>query len=147
MNHVGLCTTDLDVARRFYCELLGFEVERTMDIPDQATSPLLGVEPPVGLSVIYLRRGTFVLELLRFDRPGNPEWSERLMNEPGLTHISYSVNDLPGAVARVEGLGGTVLNESPMAAFVHDPDGQLLELLPMEYRVQLDAARARRDVG
>jgi catechol 2,3-dioxygenase-like lactoylglutathione lyase family enzyme len=144
VNHVGLCTVDLDAAQRFYTELLGFEVERTMDIPDEAAGPLLGVDPPVGLRVVYLRRGAFTLELLRFDRPGNPDWTERRFNEPGLTHISYSVDDLPDVVRRVEALGGTIVHEIPMAAFVRDPDGQLLELLPMEYRIQLDAMQAAR---
>ncbi len=140
VNHVGQCVTDLDVSRRFYCELLGFEVERTLDIPDAAAGPLLGVPEPVGLGVVYLRRGSFVLELLRFDRPGNPDWAERRMNEPGLTHISFSVDDLGAAVARAVDLGGSVVVDAPAAAFVRDPDGQLLELLPMAYRQQLDAS-------
>src|SRR4051812_29433738 len=49
INHVGQCTTDLDLATRFYCELLGFEIERDLTVPDEAVGPLLGVEPPVGL--------------------------------------------------------------------------------------------------
>lgn len=138
VNHVGHCVTDLDRTRRFYVELLGFQVARQLQVADEAAGPLLGVEPPVGLTAVYLQRGSFVLELLHFDRPGNPERTERVMNEPGLTHLSLSVDDLAAVVGRVEQFGGQVVFDSPVAAMVRDPDGQLLELLTMDYRRQLD---------
>ena len=141
VNHLGQCVADLDRSVRFYVELLGFHVERNLTIPDDAAATLLSIEPPVGLQAVYLRRGTFVLELMQFDRPGNPPWTERVMNEPGLTHLSLSVDDVPAAVARVADLGGRVVVDLPMAAFVRDPDGQLVELLPMEYRRRVDAER------
>ena len=59
------------------------------------------------------------------------------MNEPGLTHISFSVDDVDATCARVAELGGEVLAEqgfTGMVAMIRDPDGQLLELLPMTYR-------------
>ena len=62
------------------------------------------------------------------------------MNEPGLTHISLSVDDIDAACARVAEFGGEVIEASNIGAavFVRDPDGQLLELLPMAYRRHLD---------
>lgn len=136
-NHVGQCTADLARALAFYTELLGFEVERELDVPDASSAPLLAIEPPVGLKAVYLRRGSFVLELLTFDRPGNPSGSQRVFNEPGLTHLSISVDDLEATIDRVPALGGTVVFRSPAVAMVRDPDGQLLELLPMTYRRHL----------
>ena len=138
-NHVGQCTTDLDLATRFYCELLGFEAERDLTVPDEAVGPLLGIEPPIGLRAVYLRRGGFTLELMHFDRPGNPDRADRRFNEPGLTHLSLSVVDLPDVVSRVADFGGEVVVDLGMVAMVRDPDGQLLELLPMAYRKRLDA--------
>jgi predicted enzyme related to lactoylglutathione lyase len=63
------------------------------------------------------------------------------MNEPGLTHISLSVDDLEGVVAKIADFGGEVIADTDIGSgvFVRDPDGQLLELLPMEYRRRLDA--------
>lgn len=133
-NHVGQCTADLARAVAFYTELLGFEIERELVVPDESSAPLLAVEPPVGLTAVYLTRGSFVLELMTFDRPSNPDRSERVMNEPGLTHLSISVDELDATVDRVPALGGEVVFRSPVAAMVRDPDGQLLELLPMAYR-------------
>jgi lactoylglutathione lyase len=134
VNHIGLATADLARSRRFYVELLGFVPERDLTVPDEASGPLLGVEPPVNLTASYLRRGAFVLELLWFDRPGNPPPRERPFTEPGLTHLSLSVDDLAGVVEQVPAFGGEVVFSSPMAAMVRDPDGQLVELLPMSYR-------------
>lgn len=142
VNHVGQCTRDVDAALRFYVDLLGFELERDQTLPDSATSALLGVEPPVGLRVVYVRLGAFVLELLHYDRLGNPPAARRVMNEPGLTHMSVCVPDLEAVVARVPDHGGLVVRDlRPTAVMVADPDGQVVELLPMAYRERIDAER------
>lgn len=140
VNHVGQCVADLGVAQAFYCDLLGFEVERELPLPDDIVSDFLAVDRPVGMLAVYLRRGDFVLELLHFDRPGNPAAADRPFNQPGLTHLSISINDFERVIDRVTEYGGAIVNRSPMASIVRDPDGQLLELLPMSYRRRLDGA-------
>ena len=141
-NHVGQCVTDLARARRFYEELLGFTFEREIAPPDDPSDRLLRVEPPVGMTAVYLRRDGLVLELLHFDRAGNPRYRERAMNEPGLTHLSVSVDDVDGLLARVPDYGGEVLADTNIGfgVFIRDPDGQLVEILPMSYRRALDDA-------
>ena len=140
VNHIGHCVTDLDRARRFYTELFGFTVERELAVPDTPADRLLRIAAPLGMTAVYLRRGDFVLELMRFDRPGNPGVRGRVMNEPGLTHLSFSVDDVAATAARVTEYGGEVLSDTDVGAavFVRDPDGQLIELLPMAYRRALD---------
>ena len=69
-NHVGQCVTDLARARRFYEQLLGFTFEREIKPPDEPSDRLLRLEPPVGMTAVYLRRDGLVLELLHFDRTG-----------------------------------------------------------------------------
>jgi catechol 2,3-dioxygenase-like lactoylglutathione lyase family enzyme len=136
---VGHCVTDLERSIRFYTELLGFEVERELVVEDGPAGALLSVEAPVGLRAVYLRAGPFVLELLHFDRPGNPGRAVRVFNEPGLTHLSVCVEDLGPLLEQVEHLGGSIVKSMlPMAAMIKDPDGQLLEILPMSYRWGLD---------
>lgn len=147
VNHVGQATVDLDRAVAFYTGLLGFAIERRLQVPDGAASALLGVDPPVGLEAVYLRRGPFVLELMAFHRPGNPPWAERRFNEPGLTHLSLSVPDLDATVAAVEAHGGTVVTLLTNVAMVRDPDGQLLELLTMDYRRRVARTDAERPGG
>jgi catechol 2,3-dioxygenase-like lactoylglutathione lyase family enzyme len=138
VNHVGLCVRDLDRSRRFYEAVLGFTHERDLEaLPDNVVSRLLRVPPPVGLTAAYLERDGFVLELLSFDREGNDPRRDRSFTEPGLTHISFSVDDVPATCALVTEHGGEVLTDTDIgghAINVLDPDGQVLELLPMSYR-------------
>lgn len=134
VNHVGQCVADLERSTRFYTELLGFEVDRTLELPDAAVTDLLSIEAPVGLRAVYLRQGDFQLELMQFDREGNPGFQPRVFNEPGLTHLSVSVDDLDEARARVPELGGSIETDLGAVVLVRDPDGQLLELLPMSFR-------------
>src|SRR5690242_18188554 len=102
VNHVGLCVTDLDRAKAFYTAVLGFTLDRELTVPDEGAGPLLSVEPPVGLTAVYLVRGPFTLELLHFDRPGNEAAVDRPFTQPGLTHLSFSVDDLDNAVDLVD---------------------------------------------
>lgn len=137
VNHVGLCVSDLERARRFYEGVFGFSHRDDLVVPDDAAWPLLMVEPPVGLTASYLVLGAFVLELLHFGRDGNAPARDRTFTEPGLTHLSLSVDDLGAACGRVVELGGEVLAETDMggrAIMVRDPDGQLIELLPAPAR-------------
>jgi catechol 2,3-dioxygenase-like lactoylglutathione lyase family enzyme len=139
-NHLGLCVSDLARSRRFYEELLGFEVERELHPPDDPSSTLLRLPKPLGMTALYLRRDCLVLELLHF-ASGTAPARERVMNEPGLTHVSVSVDDVDAVCARVTEYGGEVVADTNIgvAIFIRDPDGQLLELLPMSYRDHLDA--------
>ena len=131
VTHVGLCVTDLERARRFYTEALGFTFDRDLKPDDGPTGMLLGIEQPVGLTAVYLTLGDFTLELLHYDRAGNPSFRARVMNEPGLTHLSITTDDIPGALERVRTLGGEVIESSNLgvAVLVRDPDGQIIELL------------------
>jgi lactoylglutathione lyase len=145
-NHLGLCVSDLARSRRFYEELLGFEVERELHPPDDPSSTLLRLPKPLGMTALYLRRDGLVLELLHFEGGTKPA-RERVMNEPGLTHVSVSVDDVDAVCARVAEYGGEVVADTNIgvAIFIRDPDGQLLELLPMSYRDHLDAEDGRTD--
>jgi catechol 2,3-dioxygenase-like lactoylglutathione lyase family enzyme len=139
-NHVGQCVTDLERARRFYIELFDFEEVRELHPPDDPSAKLLRLEAPLGMTALYLERGGFILELLHFSgHPARP-YQPRVMNDPGLTHLSLSC-DLERVVPLVGELGGEVLADTDIGfgVFVRDPDGQLLELLPLEYADRLAA--------
>jgi lactoylglutathione lyase len=141
LNHIGHCVSNLARSVRFYTELLGFEVKSRMRVPDRPADQLLRIPAPLGMSVVYLAKDGVVLELLHFDRPGNPQARPRPINEPGLTHMSFSVDDVAAAAAAATELGGQALPDTDVGAglFIRDPDGQLIELLPMSYREMLAA--------
>lgn len=130
-NHVGLCVADRERSRRFYEGLLGFQFWWEIDPPDDRTAQLVGLPEPLGVHATYLVRDGLVLELIDYSKRRVHAGSERVMDQIGLTHISFSVSDLPGVLVRVREFGGAVVDGSVSdgAAMIRDPDGQLLELL------------------
>ena len=142
-NHLGQCVADLARSRRFYEEVLGFEFWREITPPDSPSDRLLQLSPPIGMTACYLRRDGLVLELLAFAGDGartGPAQARRT-NDLGLTHLSVSVDDLDATCRAVAAHGGTVVDDTNIGAavFVRDPDGQLIELLPMSYRASVES--------
>jgi|SRR6478672_2938424 catechol 2,3-dioxygenase-like lactoylglutathione lyase family enzyme len=130
-SHTGQCVRDLDRARAFYTEVLGFEEVMDLDVSGSQSAKLLRLPDPVGLRAVYLRRDGFVLELLAFTEPAPLDVRDRPLTEPGLTHISIGVDDLDATCTAVIAHGGEVLDETRLAnaVFVRDCEGQLVELL------------------
>lgn len=139
-NHTGHVVSDLERAKHFYQEVLGFTFWYEITPPDGPTAKLSGLTPPLGLTASYLILDGFVLELMHYSADGlTAPFRPRTMNEPGLTHLSISVDDVRATATKVAAYGGSVIEESDVGAaiFVRDPDGQLLELLPAAYRDHL----------
>jgi catechol 2,3-dioxygenase-like lactoylglutathione lyase family enzyme len=130
-SHVGQCVNDLEASRAFYVDVLEFEEVLDLDVSGSQSAKLLRLPDPVGLRAVYLKRDGLVLELLAFSVPLPLPARTRSVNEPGLTHLSFGVDDIDAACAAVVARGGTVLEESRLATavFVTDPDGQVIELL------------------
>jgi lactoylglutathione lyase len=139
-NHTGHVVADLERSKRFYQEALGFQFWYEITPPDVPTAKLTGLTPPLGVTASYLALDGFVLELMHYSAPGaTAAFRPRTMNEPGLTHLSISVEDVHAAADRAVEYGGEIVEDSDigMALFVRDPDGQLLELLPVTFRDHL----------
>jgi lactoylglutathione lyase len=139
-NHIGQVVADLERAKRFYQEVFGFKLWYEIQPPDEATAKLTCLTPPLGINNSYLTLDGLVIELMHYTAPGaGAPFRSRTMNEPGLTHLSISVDDVRAAAEKVVEYGGQIIEESDigMALFVRDPDGQLLELLPEDYRATL----------
>jgi catechol 2,3-dioxygenase-like lactoylglutathione lyase family enzyme len=130
-NHVGLCVADRERSRRFYEGLLGFQFWWKIEPPDDRTAQLVQLSEPLGVHATYLVRDGFVLELIDYSKREVHAGAERVMDQVGLTHISFSVSDLDGVLQKVGEFGGAVIDGtvSVQSAMIRDPDGQLLELL------------------
>jgi lactoylglutathione lyase len=139
-NHTGQVVTDIERSKRFYQEVFGFKLWYEINPPDEATAKLTCLTPPLGVTASYLTLDGFVLELMHYAAPGaTAPFRPRTMDEPGLTHLSISVDDVRASAALVTECGGEIIEESDVgvAVFVRDPDGQLIELLPVSYRSSL----------
>jgi len=126
IHHLGLAVEDLDEAISTYACLFGAELEQ------RATQDTQGVEAAL------LRVGAGHVELLRALGPDTPVGRFLSRRGPGLHHVAYEVDDLPGELARLEGEGAELIDPAPrpglfgmQVAFVH-PDsahGVLSELV------------------
>jgi catechol 2,3-dioxygenase-like lactoylglutathione lyase family enzyme len=139
-NHTGQVVTDLERSKTFYQEVFGFRFWYQIAPPDDPTAKLSGLTPPLGVTASYLTLDGFVLELMHYDAPGaTAPFRPRTMNEPGLTHLSISVDDVHATADRAIEYGGQIIEDTDIgvALFLKDPDGQLIELLPVAYRDSL----------
>jgi hypothetical protein len=53
--------------------------------------------PALGKTAAYLVKDGVTLELMVFERNGNPSFRRRRFNEPGLAHMSFCVEDVIAA--------------------------------------------------
>ena len=136
LTHVGICVSDLERSTRFYRDLLGFVPEHELEVEGEPTDTLLRLRG-TKLKAVYLARDGVRIELLHFASPPPPSRRERVMNEHGLTHLSFRVADLDAVLAGLRAAGERVLEDTVQrfpefgsaAGFIVDPDGQLIELV------------------
>ena len=136
-SNAGVCVSDLERAVRFYCDGLGFELSDRFDADTAVAVGLdeaLEVKGPVNLQSQMIVSGGMKLELLAYPgRPteGTPSTSRGLL---GLTHLSFWVDDVEAAAARLVECGGTILDSTRQNVgipllFLTDPDGTRIELM------------------
>ena len=139
-SHLGICVGDLDRSLRFYCQGLGFEEVAAHEVGPEfgGLMELDGLQ----LSSRMIHNNGATLELLGYGSPavvGEP--ARRPMNQLGLTHLSFRVDDLEAVAARIEQFGGQVVSTTRTTLdlggtalhFVYctDPDGVRIELMDL----------------
>jgi len=142
VRHVGIVVADLEKSLRFYRDLLGLSVIRTMEEAGPTIDALLGLTD-VHVTTVKLApsAGEVQVELLRFaSSPGTQRGTIR-PDTPGPTHVAFTVQDLSGLYHRMRQAGVGFLSPplpSPdgraLVVFCRDPDGTLVELVEMVER-------------
>jgi predicted enzyme related to lactoylglutathione lyase len=134
-SHIGICTADIDRSMRFYSEGLDFKIAESFDVGNEVgrTMEVDGVK----LRSQFLRRDDGIsIELLYFHEPDcfGPR-ERRAMNQYGLTHLSFWVEDMDAALEKIRKAGGTVHDKTfndlgyIKLVFCTDPDGVRVELM------------------
>lgn len=120
LEHVGIGVADLDKARSFYQDILGFQVvlEREIDQPKIKR-------------VVFMRNGDDMIELLYLPGMKAVDTSAEVV---GLAHICFKVRDFAAEVARWVGLGipqvvpPTPTADGGMRTVFRGPSGEYIEL-------------------
>lgn len=120
-EHVGIGVQDLEKAKAFYQNVLGFEVFTEREIALGKIKKLC-----------FMRNGNDMIELLHMpdlQAPGDGSYEVI-----GLAHICFKVSDFAGEVSRWAGLGvSQVVPPSPtfdggMRTVFRGPSGEYIEL-------------------
>jgi glyoxylase I family protein len=134
-SHIGMCITNLERSLRFYTEVLGFVLAEGYDCGNEVGTTM--ELDNVKLRSQFIRRPDGIsIELLHYHSPATIGPRERRpMNQHGLTHLSFYVDDMDAALAKVRECGGTV-HEHTRADLGHikliyctDPDGTRVEFM------------------
>lgn len=141
-SHVGLTVSDLDRARRFFTEGLGFSVvlqngeprgRSVRGVTGEQVGKLLEVDG-LECDTLYIERDGQTIELVHYITPPALTLDRRPANATGLSHIAFMVDDMHAEATRLVELGGRALEHTETVIgfgpgdgarimFVLDPDG------------------------
>ena len=134
--HYSHCVSDIERSRRFYTEVLGFEVMAEFDFDDANTARVMGV-PDARFKGIFMKRDGMRIEIIGFSNPP-PERTvrRRRSNEVGHSHLSFYVTDLDATLRALREQGVTVDDDTRATVVngieccvVRDPDGFPIEIV------------------
>ena len=134
--HYSHCVSDIERSRRFYTEVLGFEVMAEFDFDDANTARVMGV-PDARFKGIFMKRDGMRIEIIGFSNPP-PERTvrRRRSNEIGHSHLSFYVTDLDATLRALREQGVTVDDDTRATVVngieccvVRDPDGFPIEIV------------------
>jgi glyoxylase I family protein len=134
--HYSHCVSDIARSRRFYTDVLGFEIVFEIDFDDAATARVMGIAS-CKFKGIFMKRDGMRIELIGFTDPA-PDRRVRLhrSNEIGHSHLSFYVTSLDEALAELRAQGVPVDEETRQVlpsgiecCVVRDPDGFPIEIV------------------
>ena len=144
IDHVNFVVRDLEGMTRFYSEVLGFRVVKSVTISGAWIDAVVGLDDVVA-DVVYLDPPNGPrIELIRYIEPASVGSQEpSIASAFGLRHLAFRVSDIDAALVQLEragvranGLVATVPTSQVQYAggaqkrlvYFYDPEGNLLEL-------------------
>lgn len=134
--HYSHCVSDIARSRRFYTEVLGFEVVAEFDFDDANTARVMGVAD-ARFTGIFMKRDGMRIEIIGFTNPpADRTVRRRQSNEIGHSHLSFYVTDLDATLRELRAQGVTVDEDTRAVVMngieccvVRDPDGFPIEIV------------------
>jgi predicted enzyme related to lactoylglutathione lyase len=138
-SHSGICVSDIDLSMRFYRDAIGFAPAENYALRDHSSwLDIVNELNDVRLRAQMVRspEGN-TIELLKIECPdcfGSRE--RRPMNQYGLTHLAFYVDDIDAVAAKVVANGGRAyphtrgeFENGVEIMYCTDPDGARVELM------------------
>ena len=132
-SHIGVCVSNMERSTRFYTEALGFEISYSLEAG--APFNIMTEMPEMKLHATFMTRGALMIELLYHEIPTTIGPAERRpMNQLGLTHLSFVIDDIAAVADLIDKYGGRALSQTKVTSpagdmmFCTDPDGARIEL-------------------
>ena len=138
LRHVGITVKDIDLAKNFYCNLLGFEIKREMLEQGKFIDSISGLQNVSVTTVKMIHpesSSSGMLELLKYE--SHDTQTNRLqINNGGITHFAITVKDLRGLHKKLKE-NNVEFNCKPsvsddggaLVTFCRDFEGNLIELV------------------
>lgn len=135
IRHTGIVVDNLDSSLFFYCDILGFKITKRMDESGKYIDAMSSLN---GIKVTTIKMAApcgQLIELLKFH--SHPEKQKpKSINDIGIAHIAFEVEDLDTEYNRLKG-EGVRFNSSPQlssdgyakVAFCKAPEGTFIELV------------------
>lgn len=136
MHHTGFVVSDIDVAARFYEEVIGLTPLPRRERDGGAISQILGYEG-THIKIAEFTHGEYMLELIEYVHPPGLDAHVHERNAFGASHIAFVVDDIDAAYDRLIANGARKLNppieivDGKKGCYLQDPDGNWVELLEM----------------
>ncbi len=136
IRHVGIVVQDLPASEAFWCGLMGFVVQRRMEESRPFIDVVLGMQDVRLTTVKLAAPDGNLIELLKFHSHADGEAWAGAFTSTGLTHVAFTVTDLPAMYSRLR-KSGLRFNTPPqqsadgraLVAFCVGPEGIVLELV------------------
>jgi len=136
IRHIGIVVKDIEESMYFYKDLLGFDVYDQRTETGGFIDSILHIRN-AEIATYKMKRSGFRgnIELLHYRFPGSKE-RDRKINDVGIGHIAFTVNDLEYEYDRLLSEGVDFLSKPQLStdgkakvAFCRAPEGTFIELV------------------
>lgn len=135
IRHTGIVVIDLEKSIYFYRDILGFQIVKQMEETGGYIDNILSLRNTKVTTIKMTSLSGQMIELLKYhSHPA--EQKTREINEIGISHIAFTVDDLNIEFGRLQG-NGIQFNSPPQlspdgyakVAFCRAPEGTFIELV------------------
>lgn len=134
IEHTAISVPDIEAARAFYCDLLGFAPEYRSDWSGSAASDRVTGLDGSGAYSLMLKLGASRIELFQYTSPApRPQSPQRPVCDHGFTHIALRVTEIHEEYERLRAAGVQFHSEPVdfgpvICVYGRDPFGNIFEL-------------------